>query len=115
MSRSSTLVLTLILLSAGCQPAAEVETTVAAPTRPTFDVATTEPYDFTAIRKYAGDHSAVHQYVDENLNRHFAAIQRWLRQPSISAQNAAPPLQPTLWSSHSICATGNPACRKRKR
>mgnify|MGYP007113719473 CR=1 FL=1 len=87
MSRSSTLVLTLILLSAGCQPAAEVETTVAAPTRPTFDVATTEAYDFTAIRKYAGDHSAVHQYVDENLNRHFAAIQRWLRQPSISAQN----------------------------
>ena len=85
--RSRTLVMSLILLSAACQPAAEVEGVAAAPSRPTFDVATTAAYDFAAIGEYAGDHSAVHEYVDENLDRHFAAIQRWLRQPSISAQN----------------------------
>ena len=87
MLRSSTLVVSLVLLSVACQPAAEIEEVAAAPTRPTFDVATTEAYDFTTIGGYAGDHSAVHQYVDENLDRHFAALQRWLRQPSISAQN----------------------------
>ncbi len=78
------LVLTLALAIAGCGRTSEEP---AAIERPTHQLATTEAYDVGAIPAYAGDHTAVYDYIDANLDRHLAAIQRWLRQKSISAQN----------------------------
>ncbi len=78
------LVLTLALAIAACGRSGEEP---AAIERPTHQLATTEAYDVGAIPAYAGDHAAVYDYIDANLDRHLAAIQRWLRQKSISAQN----------------------------
>ncbi|MEJ2535085.1 MAG: M20/M25/M40 family metallo-hydrolase [Gammaproteobacteria bacterium] len=55
--------------------------------RPAFELTTEEAYDYAAIEAYAGDHAAAYAYIDEQLDAHVANIQRWLRQPSISAQD----------------------------
>ena len=55
--------------------------------RPTFSPSTGEAYDFGQIPVYLENHAAVYEYIDANLEDHLSAIQRWLRQPSISAQN----------------------------
>lgn len=55
--------------------------------RPHFSLATDEAYDIAAIGSYAGDHRRVYDYIDAHQPQHLASIQRWLRQPSISAQN----------------------------
>ena len=74
------------LLLLGCQP--EVVTSAAdAPSRPDFELTTTEAYDFSSIADYDGDHAAIYDHIDANIDPHLQAIQRWLRQPSISAQN----------------------------
>ncbi len=62
----------------------EPETTVS---RPDFELTTTEAYNFDTIAPYSGDHAAIYDYIDANTDAHLQAIQRWLRQPSISAQN----------------------------
>ncbi|MEM7430780.1 MAG: M20/M25/M40 family metallo-hydrolase [Pseudomonadota bacterium] len=84
----------LLLLAAGmlgaCQPADMPETTVVTTdsiTRPKFELATDEAYDFDQITPYVGAHQAVYDHIDANLDAHIAEIQRWLRQPSISAQD----------------------------
>ena len=78
--------ITLSLLAAACQPAAE-STQSPEVQRPVFELATSAAYDVAAIEAYTGDHAAVYDYIDANLDDHLAALQRWLRQPSISAQN----------------------------
>jgi|GEM_PF-6181649 len=77
------------IMLASCGPAPEAPATPATPeiTRPTFELATSEAYDLGAIQAYPGQHSAVYDYIDANLPDHLAALQRWLRQPSISAQD----------------------------
>src|SRR5210317_2638587 len=80
----------LSLLAAGCQPAAEPVPEPGSNTevqRPAFELATSAAYDVAAIEAYVGDHAAVYDYIDANLDDHLAALQRWLRQQSISAQN----------------------------
>src|SRR5210317_2252771 len=80
----------LSLLAAGCQPAAEPVPEPGSNTevqRPAFELATSAAYDVAAIEAYVGDHAAVYDYIDANQADHLAALQRWLRQPSISAQN----------------------------
>lgn len=52
-----------------------------------FRFQTDEAFDASSITPYAGDHEAVYAYIDAHLESHLEAIQRWLRQPSISAQN----------------------------
>jgi acetylornithine deacetylase/succinyl-diaminopimelate desuccinylase-like protein len=65
-------------------------TTSEAPLRPsagfTFD--TDDAFDASAIAAYAGDHGAVYAHIDQHIDEHIANLQRWLRQPSISAQSA---------------------------
>ena len=78
------LCLVLALLVAGCERASEKTTTIE---RPVHQLATTEAYDIDSILPYEGDHAAVYDHIDANLDDHLAAIQRWLRQKSISAQN----------------------------
>jgi len=58
-----------------------------APRRPSYELTTTAAYDLDAVAVYDQDHAAVYDYIDATLPDHLAAIQRWLRQPSISAQN----------------------------
>lgn len=75
-----------ILLSA-CQPQEAAAPATAEVKRPSFSLTTDEAYDFSSIPDYAGNHSAIYDYIDANNDKHLQAIQRWLRQPSISAQN----------------------------
>jgi len=85
MLRIALLLLTTVLLLSACQRGATPEAAV--PQRPVFDLATDAAYDFSVVEPYAGDHQAVYDYIDAHEFDHIAAIQRWLRQPSISAQN----------------------------
>jgi acetylornithine deacetylase/succinyl-diaminopimelate desuccinylase-like protein len=45
------------------------------------------PFDAATIAPYTGNHAAVYAHITEHLPQHLAELQRWLRQPSISAQN----------------------------
>ena len=67
----------------GSDPTVDVERPAAA--RPTFELSTESAYDFGKIAAYGGDHAAIYAYIDANADTHLQAIQRWLRQPSISA------------------------------
>ena len=86
--KTITLLICTLLLLTGCQPPAppaeEAGETI---TRPEFTLATDEAYDFEQIPAYIESHQGVYDYIDANIDAHLGAIQRWLRQPSISAQN----------------------------
>ncbi len=73
----------IAVLGLGCTgPAAD-----RAPSRPPIQLTTAEAFDASTVAPYAGDHGSVYRYIDANLPKHLANIQRWLRQPSVSAQN----------------------------
>ena len=55
--------------------------------RPQFSLSTDEAFDPSTIAPYSGEHNDVYSYIDNNLDGHLAKLQRWIRQPSISAQN----------------------------
>lgn len=55
--------------------------------RPYFELATTEAYDLSTIPPYSEQHGAIYAHIDANLDADLAAIQRWLRQRSISAED----------------------------
>lgn len=55
--------------------------------RPRFRLTTTERFDAASIAPYRGNHAAVYRHIDANLDRHVTNMQRWLRQPSVSAQS----------------------------
>ncbi len=54
---------------------------------PHYEVTTTEAYDLSGITTYTGEHEAIYAYIDDTLEAHLGNLQRWVRQPSISAQN----------------------------
>jgi acetylornithine deacetylase/succinyl-diaminopimelate desuccinylase-like protein len=62
------------------------ETTAAAPP-PRFPITSTERYDPSAVPAYQGAHPDVYAHIDANLPAHLANLQRWVRQPSVSAEN----------------------------
>ena len=72
--------LTGLCLLLGVQAAAGAE-------RPSFTIDTDRSYDPSAVPAYAGDHAAVYAHIDRSIGAHTAALQRWMRQRSISAQN----------------------------
>ncbi len=55
--------------------------------RPGFRFTTDEAFAVSAISPYAGEHEDVYAHIDANLPAHLGNIQRWLRQPSISAED----------------------------
>ena len=59
----------------------------AEPQRPTFTLTTDRAYDSAQVPAYAGDHEAVYAHIDQSIDQHVAELRRWMRQPSISAQN----------------------------
>ena len=54
---------------------------------PHYEVTTAEAYDLSGIKTYTGEHEAIYSYIDDTLETHLGNLQRWVRQPSISAQN----------------------------
>jgi acetylornithine deacetylase/succinyl-diaminopimelate desuccinylase-like protein len=54
---------------------------------PDFRFETDSAFDASSVPAYEGRHEAVYRYIDEHLDEHLAHLQRWLRQPSISAQD----------------------------
>jgi acetylornithine deacetylase/succinyl-diaminopimelate desuccinylase-like protein len=55
--------------------------------RPVFPIETDRAYDSASVAAYAGDHTEVYAHIDESLPTHIEALQRWMRQRSVSAQN----------------------------
>jgi acetylornithine deacetylase/succinyl-diaminopimelate desuccinylase-like protein len=73
-----TFVLFLALVTAAVLPAQQ---------RPRFQITSTERYDPATVAKYTKSHADVYAHIDANLAAHLANLQRWVRQPSVSAQN----------------------------
>lgn len=71
----------------GANASAETGPSAGAVERPSYSLPAAEPFDAASVPAYAGAHDAVYAHIDQNLDNHIAEIQRWLRQPSISAQN----------------------------
>jgi len=55
--------------------------------RPKFRLDADGAFSADSIDSYPDSHDSVYQHIDENLDDHIAEIQRWIRQPSVSAQN----------------------------
>ncbi len=89
------LTLLTLLACASCQPPGSAggdanddgAEALAAVARPRFELATDSAYDLDAIAPYDKAHTAIYEHIEANLDTHLAAIQRWLRQPSISAED----------------------------
>lgn len=68
-------------------PTAEALPLKASIERPQYLLPDVASFDAASIPPYNANHAAVYQHIDENQDKHLSALQRWLRQPSISAQN----------------------------
>ena len=55
--------------------------------RPQFEVTIDEAFDPKKLGTYSGQHVKEYAYIDQHRDQHLTALQRWLRQPSISAQS----------------------------
>ncbi|MDQ3697391.1 MAG: M20/M25/M40 family metallo-hydrolase [Gemmatimonadota bacterium] len=55
--------------------------------RPRFEITTTDRFDATTVRAYRGSHPETYAYIDAHLAEHLEQLRRWVRQPSVSAQN----------------------------
>lgn len=55
--------------------------------RPKYTFSTDEMYQIESVPAYSGEHQAIYQHIDESIDDHIKELQRWLRQPSVSAQN----------------------------
>lgn len=55
--------------------------------RPQFSIDTETAYDPSVVAAYQGDHPDIYAHIDRSIESHTRALQRWMRQPSISAQN----------------------------
>jgi acetylornithine deacetylase/succinyl-diaminopimelate desuccinylase-like protein len=61
--------------------------TAALATPPAIEFATDEAYDAASVARYTGSHDAIYAHIDANVDAHLAELQRWVRQPSVSAQS----------------------------
>jgi acetylornithine deacetylase/succinyl-diaminopimelate desuccinylase-like protein len=48
---------------------------------------TTDAFQAEKVPAYAGRHDAAYAYIDQHLAEHLENLRRWVRQPSVSAQN----------------------------
>jgi len=54
---------------------------------PHYSLSSTEVYNLDQVKTYTGSHDEVYAHIDKNLDAHFKNLQRWVQQPSISAQD----------------------------
>jgi acetylornithine deacetylase/succinyl-diaminopimelate desuccinylase-like protein len=92
MFRNPTASSTAALLLAGglalaCAQAPAVPQPTESDPRPRFEPSTEDAFDPASIVAYAGEHAEIYAHIDEHLEQHLGNLQRWLRQPSISAQS----------------------------
>jgi acetylornithine deacetylase/succinyl-diaminopimelate desuccinylase-like protein len=52
-----------------------------------FRFTTNERFEAAAVPAYRGSHPEVYAHIDANRARHLENLRRWLKQPSVSAQN----------------------------
>ncbi|HSF15164.1 MAG TPA: M20/M25/M40 family metallo-hydrolase [Vicinamibacteria bacterium] len=52
-----------------------------------FEIAADESFDAESIAAYSGNHEAIYRHIDDHHSQHLENLKRWLRQPSVSAQN----------------------------
>ena len=57
-----------------------------APSQSRIAFTTNERFDARAVPAYTGEHRDVYAYIDGHRAEHLEQVQRWLRQPSISAE-----------------------------
>lgn len=55
--------------------------------RPDFLFTTDRAFSAASIPRYRGNHQDIYAHIDANLDSHLRNLQRWVRQPSVSAQN----------------------------
>ena len=55
--------------------------------RPRFSIDTEKAYDPSQVPAYTGEHTEIYAHIDRSIDDHLAALQRWMRQRSISAQD----------------------------
>jgi acetylornithine deacetylase/succinyl-diaminopimelate desuccinylase-like protein len=79
---SSALALLSMAALTGCATSSSSE----ARQRP-IEFTTQERFDASTVPPYKGTHEATYAYIDANLAAHVEHLQRWVRQPSVSAQN----------------------------
>ncbi|MCZ6560689.1 MAG: M20/M25/M40 family metallo-hydrolase [Gammaproteobacteria bacterium] len=90
MIYSKWLMLAACLLLTACEQNKEIAVTDGTSKqvqRPRFEITSDEVFDAGSIPAYAGSHDEIYADIDRNLEQHLANLQRWVRQPSISAQN----------------------------
>jgi acetylornithine deacetylase/succinyl-diaminopimelate desuccinylase-like protein len=79
-----------IWIAAACNaPGPSASSAQGAAARPSdrFTFTTDAKFDAASIAGYTGEHPAIYAHIEQHEDEHIANIQRWLRQPSISAQN----------------------------
>ena len=54
---------------------------------PAIRFTTEDAFDAASVPAYAGMHDDVYKHIDANIQGHVSELQRWVRQPSVSAQN----------------------------
>jgi acetylornithine deacetylase/succinyl-diaminopimelate desuccinylase-like protein len=54
---------------------------------PAIRFTTEEVFDAASVPAYTGKHEDVYKHIDANIQGHVSELQRWVRQPSVSAQN----------------------------
>jgi acetylornithine deacetylase/succinyl-diaminopimelate desuccinylase-like protein len=75
------------LLTAAAFAAAAALAAPLAAQRPEARFTTEERFDAAAVPAYTGSHPDVYSFIDAHRDEHLESIRRWLRQPSISAEN----------------------------
>jgi acetylornithine deacetylase/succinyl-diaminopimelate desuccinylase-like protein len=78
--------LALALLSAAALTGCAASSSSEVRQRP-IEFTTQERFDASAVPAYQGSHEAAYAYIDANLAAHLENLRRWVRQPSVSAQN----------------------------
>ena len=93
LSKSVPAVLSALAL-ASCTAAPRPSAPVSQPTsesapvrRPSFEITTTERFDPATVPAFGGNHPEVYAYIEAHQRQHLENLRRWVRQPSISAQN----------------------------
>jgi acetylornithine deacetylase/succinyl-diaminopimelate desuccinylase-like protein len=83
---ASSLAAAFTLLACTTSPPAALRPSPAA-SPPRFQITTDQAFDVASIPRYAGSHADIYTYIDRNQAQHLEQLRRWVRQPSISAEN----------------------------
>jgi len=75
------------ILPAACRSSTPASTSARTSARPSIAITTQEAFSAASIPAYRGRHDDIYAFIDAHQAEHLAKIQRWLRQPSVSAQN----------------------------